>query len=267
VRPLTSPQRSPRGFAERAQLRGVTLNIGAAASPRAKIILDWLGRRGEDVIVLTETSRGPGTELLSAGLAERGYEIVTTPPNDDRGVLIASRLPVRTRLCATLDVSLPWRVAAIVLDTSPSLAVVGVYVPSRDRSPAKIARKEEFIRSFVRGLESLPTRLRQHLLIAGDYNVISRRHDPPRKGYFSYEYAMHEALERLGFASGHELGRGGRQPYSWVGRTGDGYLYDYVHVGGALHSRLETCRYVQDTRHRRLSDHAAVAFACSLGTD
>lgn len=254
-------------FAERTQLRGVTLNIGAAALPRAGIILEWLGRRDEDLIILTETSSGPGTELLSAGLVERGYEVIATPPDNDRGVLIASRLPVRMRLCAKLDVTLPWRAAGVVLNTCPSLAVVGVYVPSRDRSPAKIKRKKEFISSFLRGLEGLPTKVRKHLLIAGDYNVISRRHEPPRKGYFSYEYAMHEALERLGFASGHELGHIGQHPYSWVGRTGDGYLYDYVHLSGALHSRLDACHYVQDTRQRRLSDHAAVAFSCWLDAD
>jgi exodeoxyribonuclease-3 len=249
------------------RLRGITLNIGAAASPRAETILEWLERRGEDLIILTETSCGPGTELLSTGLAARGYEVVATPPNNDRGVLIASRVPVRRRFCAKLDVSLPWRAAGVVLDTCPVLAVVGVYVPSRDRTPAKIARKRDFISSFVRGLEGLSTKMRKHLLIAGDYNVISRRHDPPRKGYFSYEYGMHEALERLGFAAGHELGSKEPHPYSWIGRTGDGYLYDYIHLGGALHSRIDACEYVQDTRQRRLSDHAAVAFSCWLDAD
>jgi exodeoxyribonuclease-3 len=171
---------------------------------------------------------------------------------------------VRSRFCAKLDVTLPWRTVGVILDTCPELAVVGVYVPSRDRSPAKIARKRAFISSFLQGLRALPAKLRKHLLIAGDYNVISRRHDPPRKGYFSYEYAMHEVLEDLGFAAAHELGGDGHHPYSWVGRTGDGYLYDYVHLSGGLHSRLDACEYVQDTRYRRLSDHAAVAFTCWL---
>jgi exodeoxyribonuclease-3 len=263
----TSPKRSASSSVERGQLRGVTLNIGAAASARAAFILEWLRRRDDDLIVLTETSPGPGTELLSLGLAKRGYEIIATPASNDRGVLIASRLPVRRRLCAELAVTLPWRAAGIVLDTSPSLAVVGVYVPSRDRTPTKIARKEGFIRSFLNALETLPSRLRENLLIAGDYNVISRRHNPPRRGYFSFEYAMHESLERLGFAAGHELGHRGPHPYSWVGRTGDGYLYDYVHLGGALHSRLGFCEYVHDTRQRRLSDHAAVAFSFCLDED
>jgi exodeoxyribonuclease III len=256
--------KSASGFSDK--IRGLTLNIGAAATTRAENILAWLLARDDDVIVLTETSPGLGTELLSFGLAERGYEIVATPPAKDRGVLIASKVPVLKRLCPKLDVTLPWRSAGVVLDTNPRLAVVGVYVPSRDRSPEKIQRKQRFISSFVGALESLPKALRDNLVIAGDYNVISRRHEPPRKGYYRFEYEMHEALERLGFTAGHELGHNAEHPHSWIGRTGDGYLYDYVHLGGAISSRLETCEYVHDTRQQRLSDHAAVTFACGMGS-
>lgn len=242
----------------------MTLNIGAAALPRAETILRWLACRNDDLIILTETSCGPGTDFLATKLAKRGYDVIATPPDNDRGVLIASTLPVRTRICSQLDVTLPWRAVGVVLDTRPSLAVIGVYVPSRDRSPRKIARKQEFISSFIRGVEGLSTDVREHLLIAGDYNVISRRHDPPRKGYFPYEYAMHDSLERLGFASAHELHHQVGHPYSWIGRTGDGYLYDYVHLSDALHGRLDGCHYVHDTREQRLSDHAAVTFSCCL---
>lgn len=245
-------------------MRGLTLNIGAAAIPRSTAILEWLRQRDDDLIVLTETSPGAGTELLKLGLAQLGYAIVGTPAEGDRGVLIASRIVIQERLCDTFCVTLPWRVAGVLLDTSPPVAVIGVYVPSRDRSPRKIARKEGFIRSFVRTLEALPSSLLGNVLIVGDYNVISRRHEPPRKGYFSFEYEMHESLERLGFAAGHELGHHTCQPYSWIGRTGDGYLYDYVHVGDALRERLGRCDYMQDTRVRRMSDHAAVAFYFSL---
>src|SRR5438128_2360396 len=93
ARPPRSPRRSQSGFeVDRSRLRGVTLNIGAAAAPRAGEILDWLGRRLEDVIVLTETSPGTGTERLAEGLARRGYEIIGTPASNDRGVLIATRI-------------------------------------------------------------------------------------------------------------------------------------------------------------------------------
>jgi exodeoxyribonuclease-3 len=256
--------KSSRELEEFSRLRCVTLNIGAAALTRAETILEWLRKRGEDVIILTETSAGPGTELLADGLLKSGYLVIATPPSKDRGVLVATKVPIRRRFCAMLDVTLPWRIAGVVLETRPQVAVVGVYIPSRDRSPAKIERKREFILSFLRALERLPKTVRKNLLIAGDYNVISRRHDPPRKGYFPYEYDMLETLERLGFAAGHELGDTATQPYSWIGRTGDGYLYDYVHLAGILPSRLDACHYVHDTRDLRLSDHAAVAFSFLL---
>ena len=262
----TSSQKSWPTSAEHDQLRGITLNIGAAAAPRATAILEWLGHRDDHVVVLTETSCGAGTTILATGLNQRGYQIVATPPSNDRGVLIATKIPVRRRICHKLEVTLPWRAAGVLLNSSPQLVVVGVYVPSRDRSPAKIARKEKFIGSFVNALAGLPAGLREHLLVAGDYNVVSRRHVPARRGYFSYEYAMHDALEDLGLAAAHELQDNEVHPYSWIGHTGDGYLYDYIHIGGALQSRIDGCEYLHTTRENRLSDHAAVAFTCRVDT-
>jgi len=162
---------------------------------------------------------------------------------------------------------LPWRIAAVRLAIEPSVTVLGIYVPSRDRSPAKVARKQKFIRSFLQSLAGLPPRTRRSLVIAGDYNVVSRRHMPPRPGFFPYEYEMHETLEELGFVSSHEIISRRKHPHSWIGRTGDGYLYDYIHVGEALQDRLDLCRYVDVTRARRLSDHLAVAASWRLGAD
>jgi exodeoxyribonuclease III len=48
------------------------------------------------------------------------------------------------------------------------------------------------------------------------------------------------------------------QAYSWIGRTSDGYRYDYFHIGRALAKRVRTCAYLHETRERRLTDHAAV---------
>lgn len=240
-------------------LETITLNVGAAAVPRAERILRWLERRHDHVIVLTETSSGGGTQLLSRELGELGYVVVATPASNDRGVLVASRVPVRARICNQVEVSLPWRLAGVRLATWPPIAVVGIYVPSRDRSPAKIARKEAFIQSFLAGIAGLPARTRRNLLIAGDYNVVSRQHDPPRSGYLPYEYEMLEELEALGFVSSHDLRCADEHPHTWIGRTGRGYLYDYIHVGVGMRERLGACRYVHDTRTLGLSDHAAVA--------
>jgi exodeoxyribonuclease-3 len=240
-------------------LSALTLNIGAAALPRAERILRWLGRRDDDVLVLTETSCGAGSAAIAARLEDWGYSVVWTQPEGDRGVMLATRLPVRAQLCLELPVTLPWRVAAARLATEPAFAVVGVYVPSRERSPRNVAKKESFIDSFLSSLRGLAPVTRNRLLIAGDYNAVSRRHWPAYGGFLECEYELHEELERLGFVASHELVGLAPQPHSWVGRTGQGYLYDYFHVGKALQCRLRSCRYLHTARSRGISDHAAVA--------
>lgn len=208
--------------------------------------------------MLTETSSGPGTRQLIDGLRQDGHRTYSTIDARDRGALIATRLAVSEVLTQRLGVTLPWRAPAVLLDLAPAVAVVGVYVPSRDRSEAKIARKRAFIASLLDGLRALPEPMRHHLLLVGDYNAVARRHDPPLRGLLPYEYALHDTLEDLGLQAAHELTPAAGHPHSWIGRTGIGYLYDYIHVGAGLHTRLQHCAYLHDPRTLGLSDHAAV---------
>jgi exodeoxyribonuclease-3 len=245
--------------------RVLTLNIAAAAEARAARILRWLRGRSDDVIVLSETSAGTGTELIRRGLEADGFTTYSAAHERDRGVLIATRLPVREELGVKLSVTLPWRAQAVVLDSAPHLAVIGVYVPSRDRSPEKVERKRKFITSLLESIRSLPEGLRSRLLLVGDYNAVAREHVPPLPGFFPYEYAFHEELAELGLSAAHQLKPYGGHPHSWIGRTGIGYLYDYAHVGDALGSRLRRCQYLHGPRRQRLSDHAALALQVRLG--
>lgn len=206
-----------------------------------------------------------GTTILTEGLQARGYSTYAKFDRRDRGVLVATRQPVHEVLDERLDVTLPWRVAGIVLDTAPRVAVVGVYVPSRDRTEVKVARKRDFIASLLAGMRALPETLRRHMLLVGDYNAVARDHQPRLPGFFPYEYEMHDALAGFGLTSAHTLRPSPIQPHSWIGRTGIGYLYDYVHVGEGLHDRVERCNYLHAPRESRLSDHAAVVARVRLG--
>ena len=243
----------------------LTVNIGAAARERAEALLGWLAKRSEDVFLLTETSAGAGTDHLLNQFRSAGYAVVQTPgSNGDRGAALVSRVKLHTGPFQHFaSVSLPGRLAGAVLDTEPRVGVLSVYVPSRDRSLDKTEKKQAFITSLLAGLDAMPDELRGRLVIGGDYNVIARDHRPLHPGFLPFEFGLLEGLERHGFVDTHQHCAPGVQAHSWIGRTGDGYRYDYFHVGRELGSRIAACAYLHETRELRLTDHAAV----SLGLD
>jgi exodeoxyribonuclease III len=244
----------------------LTVNIGAAARERAEALLGWLSNRSEDLFLLTETSPGPGTEYLLSQFRNAGYAVAhTLGDNGDRGTALVSRVALHAEPFQHFaDVSLPGRVAGAVLDTEPRTAVLGVYVPSRDRSLDKTEKKRAFITSLLAGIDALPAGLRDRLVIGGDYNVIARTHTPLHPGFLPFEFELLERLQRHGFVDAHQQCAPGEQPYSWIGRTGDGYRYDYFHVGRELAGTIKSCDYLHQTRERRLTDHAAVTLTLSI---
>ncbi|WP_155354190.1 hypothetical protein [Acrocarpospora macrocephala] len=235
----------------------LTVNIGAAARDRAERMLGWLASRPEQVFLLTETSAGTGTTYLLDRFRQAGWAVINTPDVGDRGAALVSQVPVVDQAWPLREVSIPGRVAAALLDTQPATYVVALYVPSRDRSQAKTERKQIFIRSVVDALAGLPADYRDNLVLGGDYNVITRTHRPLHPGFLPFEFAFLEALQEHGLADAHDHCWPGSQPYSWIGRTGDGYRYDYLHVGKALADRIGSCAYLHETREQSLTDHAA----------
>jgi exodeoxyribonuclease-3 len=153
---------------------------------------------------------------------------------------------------------------AAVLDTQPPVCIVAVYVPSRDRSVTKVDRKQRFLESLLAGLGTLPVTERTGLLVGGDYNVISRTHQPVHRGFLPFELDFLESLEASGLVDTHAQCRPGVQAHSWIGRTGDGYRYDYFHIAGALADRVSDCTYLHCTRDERLSDHAALTLTLQV---
>jgi exodeoxyribonuclease III len=237
----------------------LTVNLGAAARPRAEAMLDWLAARPEQVLLLTETSAGPGTAYLLERFREAGHAVIKTPDEGERGAAIVSCVKVLEDSSAKLTgVTVPGRVAACLLDCEPQVFVVAVYIPSRDRSQRKTARKQQFITSFQGALASLPEGEAVNALVGGDYNVIGRDHEPRHRGFLPFEYGLLEALETGGYIDTYAHLHPGEQAHSWVGRTGDGYRYDYFHAGPALAVRLTDCEYLHETRQRKITDHAAL---------
>lgn len=238
----------------------MTLNIGAASRERAERILSWLASRKEDIFVLTETSAGPGTSYLIERFRQSGYSVVVPHhENGERGAAIVGRLRLVDESNSYFyDVSLPSRIVCARLSDDPRIVVVGVYVPSRDQSPSKTFRKQRFVESFQTALARIPPSELEMCIMAGDYNAVSRTHEPSYSSFKSFEYNLFDNLTSIGLVDAFDVCSPGEQAHSWIGRTGDGYRYDYIHVGSRLKESVAECRYLQETRESRLTDHAAV---------
>jgi exodeoxyribonuclease III len=164
-------------------------------------------------------------------------------------------------------ISIPCRVAGAVLDTEPTVAVLGVYVPSRDRSIEKTDRKQRFIRSLIAAYDQLPADLARCAVVGGDYNVIARTHHPMHPGFLSFEFDLLDSLHTRGLVDVYERLSPGVQAHSWIGRTGDGYRYDYLHASEGIARLATSCGYVHETRDQRLTDHAAVTMTLQVHTN
>lgn len=245
----------------------LTLNVQAAALPRAKALLCWLDTRDDDVIILTETSAGEGSRYLLDQCRRAGLHVIWTPGyGGDRGTALVSRVPLVARPDLVDGVSLPGRVAAAMVPADPTLFVIGVYVPSSDRAPDKVARKQAFISSLLDALRRTGDQVRGRLILAGDYNVISRTHQPRYRAFLPFEYEMLDALRDEGLVDAFEHCSPGVQAHSWIGRSGNGYRFDYIHVGAALAGQISSCSYLHETREKGLSDHAAVHLTLAVPT-
>jgi exodeoxyribonuclease-3 len=245
----------------------LTLNLQAAAIPRAARILDWVNRRDDHVIVLTETSNGPGTIHILDRCRESGLIVQHhRSPDGDRGCALISRIPARPRPDLTAGISLPSRTVAVTLDTQPVVTLFGIYVPSSDRAPAKITKKKTFLTTVLDAVTAISERERRHLVLTGDYNVISRTHEPRYPVFQGFEYAFLDQLAVLGLTDVQQHLHPGVQVHSWYGRAGNGYRFDYFHTGAALTNSATSCGHLEEPRTSGLSDHDAVGMTLATET-
>ncbi len=246
-----------------------TINIQAAGLQRAASIVEWLNKRDDHIFVLTETSNGAGTAHLLTQCREAGWSVLTNAgAAGDRGCAVVSRLPLTPLPELTSLVSLPGRAIACSVASEPELTVFGIYVPSSDRSPDKVGKKREFLDSVSSTLKGFTPARRRGLVLCGDYNVITRDHEPPYRGTFlPWEYAFLDSLTgEFGLVDAfrhlHPT-----QPHSWFGRSGNAYCFDYIHVSSGLAPFLASCTYDHQPRIGGLTDHAAVTAALNVKID
>jgi exodeoxyribonuclease III len=75
---------------------------------------------------------------------------------------------------------------------------------------------------------------------------------------------MLDALETHGLIDAYQRCWPGVQAHSWIGRSGNGYRFDYFHVGPALVDSIAGCSYLHEPRKLKLTDHAAAVLTLRI---
>jgi exodeoxyribonuclease-3 len=244
-------------------MRFATLNISGPSVGRAERLLDFLPSLGADVLVLTETRANAGTRLLLDSYREGGWSVIAAPTMHagERGVAVVQRVGDEVQVGRAVTAKVRHRLVASSVAAADPIRIVGAYVPSRDTSPAKIARKQQFLAQML-GLTGRWAD--QRMVFLGDLNVVGRQHVPKFSAFRCWEYEVLETLEQQGFVDAHALLYPGEQVHSWIGRKGAGYRYDYAFVSADLVANLVDCAYVHEPRELGLSDHAAVVLTLDV---
>lgn len=247
----------------------LSLNIGNPSLDRAKKQCDWLDKRPEDVFILTETKNSQGCSYIEEFFSQYGYDLfsinslldfsVSFPKSKtgDLGVMIVSKHHIVKSMNLFKDDSAFYsrQLETIISIDDLQISVVGLYVPSRDRSDEKILRKK----SFVNSVEKYITEPRDvPRIIMGDLNIIDRNHIPHYSTFFEWEYRFYDKIVCEGYIDTYKCCNPEKQEYSWVGRTNDGYRYDYAFVSADLRDNIVGCKYIHDTRKNGLTDHSAI---------
>jgi len=253
----------------------MTLNIGNPSEKRVKNQIRWIESREEDVFILTETKNSVGcnylemyfssyiNDLFHLSLNSNYYISFPKSSTNDLGVMCLSKFPIEN---AHSFFSQQSRFYSRLLHTeiqiaSHKLNVTGVYVPSRDISIEKIERKKGFLdelTKFVSESHGIPA------IICGDFNILDRNHIPKYKNFMNWEYEFYDKLIDHGYIDAYRFCHPNKHEYSWVGRTNDGYRYDYCFISREITDMIVDCYFVHDTRELGLTDHSAVVLELNI---
>jgi exodeoxyribonuclease-3 len=228
----------------------LTLNVASPSVERAERQLEWLGKRDEGVFVLTETSRRGGSELLAERLRGAGWAVRAPVPREgERGVMVCARVRLDAQPPPLVEY-LPERVERVAVD---GIEVIGVYAPSRDQSPEKVARKRRFLAELLTTVGADEGAQR---VVIGDLNIVER--SDRSGGFAEWEYEQYDELPRLGWSDAYRTLHPERAELSWVDDEGRGHRFDHTFISSELGERLARCEYVHETREENLSDHSAM---------
>ena len=234
-------------------------NIANPSVERVSRQVEWLRKRPEDVLVLTEAKQSEGCIFLERYFQAYGYNVVfPKPEGKEFGVIIVSKHSLTPSNFSAQVNYLQARVVSAKLNLpSGELEIIAAYVPSRDSSREKIDKKKRFLKSLANALEVAPRFSGR--IFCGDLNILEPNHIPHYPFFEEWEYDFYRNLiTKYQLKDAFRYFHPSTQEYSWVGRTGDGYRYDHCFVSGNLLLLLKKCYYLHEPREMRLSDHSAL---------
>lgn len=243
------------------------MNIGNPSIERATRQVKWLQNREEDLFFLTETKNSKGCNYIADCfsydqniVSSANFQTQVSFPRSitgDYGVMCISKYQIKTShspfesnnqyYCRYLEND--------IIIGQKKLKTVCLYVPSRDQSNEKIIRKRNFLEQSlinIGEINNVPT------IVCGDFNILDRNHIPHYSVFKEWEYKFYDDLINMGFIDVYRYCYPQINEYSWVGRTGDGYRYDYCFTSKSLSNRIIDCKFIHETRDSRLTDHSAL---------
>ncbi len=245
----------------------LTLNIENPSLERVKKLIGWVKNRSEDVFVFTETKNSKGCNYLEEYFKTnktnlfseetKYYVLFPKPVDNNYGVMCISKFPL------TLGVS-PFSkndsfysryLNFNIKKENKIIHILGLYVPSRDQTEEKIQRKKRFLEQVQ--IEILKEK-NNISIVCGDLNIISKTHIPYYKFFQNWEYDFYDHLINNEFLDAYSYFNPNKKEYSWVGRTNNGYRYDYFFVAKRILGSCIHCYFDHSTRYTKLSDHSAI---------
>jgi len=239
-------------------------NIANPSIERAKKQLLWLIKRSEDFFILTEVKNSKGCLFIKEYFQRLGYNVIFPKiEGNEYGVMLISKHILDASPFSKYIDYLPFRAASAQTKLSQgTLDIIGLYVPSRDRSIKKTERKRKFLTNVLYALKNAPkSELR---IFLGDLNILEPSHIPHYSFFEQWEYDFYDNLIDNGLKDAFRHTNPDSQEYSWVGRTGDGYRYDHCFVSDNLLSKIRECYYLHEPRDIKLSDHSAIITKINL---
>jgi len=233
-------------------------NISNPSLERAKQQAVWLSRRSENIFILTEAKNSAGCRFLESYFKTLRCDVLfPKPPDKDYAVMIISKIPMKqTNFSQSMKFLSPRIASAEIVINSKKVEIIGTYVPSRNASEQKIARKKTFLEELIAVFNNNPSNSER--LFCGDLNILEPNHNPHYSFFKKWEYDFYKSLENYGLTDAFRKLNPAKMDYSWIGRTGDGYRYDHCFTTSGLTKLLSKSYYLHSPREKRLSDHAAL---------